>query len=177
MQISATRHSLRISTGRMAGCGYSFSGSDVNRDTSCPRVSRAGAGRESGEGVSTTAETSAKREAGSGGSGSAVAIPLTDAAAGPMVGARGSAVTTSVTIGAAEDKSVFTLAIEVVAVVFGASTGSGLAATDIAPRGAQLSSIGAAWVISIPGEPKPASQPATQPAAKTVPLNAARAAN
>src|SRR5262245_12507529 len=121
MQISATRHSLRISTGR-AGCGYSFSGSDVNRGTSCPRVSRSGAGPESGEGVSTTAETSGRREAGSGVSGSVVATLLTGAAAGPTVGVRGSgsAVTTSATMGAAEDTSVFTLAMEVVAVAFGA---------------------------------------------------------
>src|SRR5262249_16403684 len=143
MQISATRHSLRISTGCMAGCGYSFRGSDVNRDTSCPRVSRPDAGRESGKGVSTTAETFARRGAGPGGPGSAGVPPLTDAAAGPMAGGRGSGspVTTSATTGTAEDTSVFTLAMAVVADAFGASTGSGLVATDIAPRGAQLSSI------------------------------------
>src|SRR5215204_151663 len=34
MQISATRHSLRISTGRTTTFGYSLAGSDVNRDAS-----------------------------------------------------------------------------------------------------------------------------------------------
>ena len=34
MQISATRHSLRISTERATGFGYSFAASDVNRDAS-----------------------------------------------------------------------------------------------------------------------------------------------
>src|SRR5919197_1319025 len=39
MQISATRHSLGVSTGRTAGFGYSLAGSDVNRDTGHARVS------------------------------------------------------------------------------------------------------------------------------------------
>src|SRR5688500_13194220 len=39
MQISATRHSLGVSTGRTAGFGYSFTRSDVNRDATCTRVS------------------------------------------------------------------------------------------------------------------------------------------
>ena len=34
MQISATRHSLGVSTRRTAGFGSSFTGSDLNRDTS-----------------------------------------------------------------------------------------------------------------------------------------------
>src|SRR5512133_3649168 len=42
MQISATRHSLGISTGRTTAFGYSFAGSDVNRDTSCTRFSGGG---------------------------------------------------------------------------------------------------------------------------------------
>src|SRR5882724_10974398 len=54
IQMSTTRHSSRVSTGRAAGCGYSFAGSGLNRDTSRPGVSDGGAGRESGEGASTT---------------------------------------------------------------------------------------------------------------------------
>src|SRR5215211_1271115 len=91
MQISATRHSLGVSTKRTAGFGYSFSGSDVNRDASCTRFSGGGGGRASGEGASTTgaaaAETPARTKAGSGGSGSAVTASPTDMAAGAPVDA------------------------------------------------------------------------------------------
>ena len=69
------------------------------------------------------------------------------------------------------------LGTEVNAVSCGASTGSRLAVSDVASRGARLSSIVAAWAFSMPGEPKAASQPAIQPARRNVPLNAARAAN
>src|SRR5215211_5212087 len=54
MQISATRHSLGVSSGRTASFGYSFSGSDVNRDASCPDARGGCVGRESGTGASTT---------------------------------------------------------------------------------------------------------------------------
>src|SRR5829696_4894714 len=54
MQISATRHSLGVSSGRTASFGYSFSGSDVNRDASCPDARGGGVGRASGPGASTT---------------------------------------------------------------------------------------------------------------------------
>src|SRR5215217_5570055 len=67
MQISATRHSLGVSSRRTAGFGYSFSGSDVNRDASCTRFSGGGGGRASGEGASATgvaaAETPARTKA------------------------------------------------------------------------------------------------------------------
>src|SRR6266705_3212333 len=72
MQISTTRHSSRVSTGRAAGCGYSFSGSGLNRDTSRTRVSGGGVGRESGKAAST-AETPARTKAVSRGAGSTVA--------------------------------------------------------------------------------------------------------
>src|SRR5260370_12049139 len=53
MQMSTTRHSSRVSTGRAAGCGSSFAGSLLNRDTSRTGVSGGGVGRESGKGAST----------------------------------------------------------------------------------------------------------------------------
>src|SRR6266536_2042507 len=55
MQISATRHSLGVSIGRTAGLRYSFPGSDVNRDASCPRFSGGGVGRGPGKAASTIA--------------------------------------------------------------------------------------------------------------------------
>src|SRR5262245_65716726 len=44
MQISATRHSSGVSTGRAAGFAYSFTGSDGDSDASCMRVSGGGVG-------------------------------------------------------------------------------------------------------------------------------------
>src|ERR671934_120760 len=44
MQISASRHSLGVSTGRTAGFGSSFAGSDVNRDPSCTPAAFGGSG-------------------------------------------------------------------------------------------------------------------------------------
>src|SRR5262245_66646974 len=44
MQISATRHSSGVSTGRTAGFGYSFTGSGLNREVSATRVSGGGVG-------------------------------------------------------------------------------------------------------------------------------------
>src|SRR6266404_84765 len=52
MQMSTTRHSSSVSTGRAAGCGSSVAGSPLNRDTSRTRVSCGGVGRESGKGAS-----------------------------------------------------------------------------------------------------------------------------
>src|SRR4029450_10051996 len=53
MQISTTRHSSAVSTGRAAGFRYSVPGSDVNSDASCPRVSGGRVGGGSGNGAST----------------------------------------------------------------------------------------------------------------------------
>src|SRR5947199_5593090 len=53
MQMSTTRHSSRVSIGRAAGCGSSFSGSGLNSDTSRPRVSVGGVDDETGVAVST----------------------------------------------------------------------------------------------------------------------------
>ena len=189
MQMSATRHSLGVSTERTAGFGYSFAGSDVNREVSCAGAWGGGIRRESGKGASTTgasaAEAPARRKPGSVRSRSAgVASPM-DKAAGATVSSARSALGTSATnmeagttAGSGDAGSaVARLGTEVNAVACGASTGSRLAVSDVASRGARLSSIVAAWAFSMPGKPKAASQPAIQPARRTVPLNAARAAN
>src|SRR6266496_3431744 len=60
MQISATKHSLGISTARTAGFGYACTGPDVNKDASCPRVSGGGIGRGSGKAGSMIATCSAE---------------------------------------------------------------------------------------------------------------------
>src|SRR5688500_15193266 len=89
MQISATRHSSRVSSGRTAGFGTAFTGSELNSDTGCTRVSGGGVGRESGKGASKTGtsavETFAGTKAVSGGYGSAAAAS-TDMAAGATAG-------------------------------------------------------------------------------------------
>src|SRR5262245_25228106 len=51
MQMSTTRHSSSVSSGRAAGCASSSTGPGLNRDTSRARVSGGGVGRES-EGAS-----------------------------------------------------------------------------------------------------------------------------
>src|ERR1700730_1113941 len=48
MQVSTPRHWSEVSSGRAAGFGYSFSGSDVDTDASCIRVP-GGGGAEAGE--------------------------------------------------------------------------------------------------------------------------------
>src|SRR5688572_1207264 len=79
MQISSTRHSSNISTGRAAGSRYSVSGrrSNVNRDTTRTGVSSGGAGRGSGKGASTMgtsgADTPARTKLDSGGARTTVA--------------------------------------------------------------------------------------------------------
>src|SRR6266481_3783348 len=84
MQMSTTRHSSSVSTGRAAACGSSSTGSGLNRDTSRTRVSGGGVGRESGKGASTTgawaAETPARPKAVSRGPGSTVAASSSTAA-------------------------------------------------------------------------------------------------
>src|ERR1051325_11554718 len=78
MQISATRHSSGISIGRATGFGSSFTFLSVDRDTSRPRASGCGVGRDSGKGTSradaSAAEKPARTEEFSGGSGSATAV-------------------------------------------------------------------------------------------------------
>src|SRR6266498_2970410 len=91
MQISATRHSLGVSTGRTAGFRYSFPGSDVNRDASCPRFSGGGVGRESGKGASRIAtsvtETPSSPIAVACGASMGSAPAVADVAGLPSIGA------------------------------------------------------------------------------------------
>src|SRR5262249_23002098 len=63
MQMSTTRHSSNVSTGRAAACGSSSTGSGLNRDTSRTRLSGGGVGRESGKGASTTGASAAETPA------------------------------------------------------------------------------------------------------------------
>src|SRR5262245_25495664 len=90
MQMSTTRHSSSVSTGRAAGCGSSSTGSGLNRDTSRTRVSGGGVGRESGKGAPTTgawaAETSARPKAVSRGPASTVAASVAGTAADATAG-------------------------------------------------------------------------------------------
>ena len=167
MQISATRHSSGVSTGRTAGFGYSFTGSDLNRDTSCTRVSGGGVGRESGKGASKTGTSAAEKPAGtkavSGGSGSAVAALPTDMAAGATAGS------------GSLRWDVATAATEAIALAGGASTASAASALkDVAPRVAPPSPIGVG-VFSMPDAPKTPSLAAPQSVRATVPHNTAKA--
>src|SRR5262245_22951823 len=95
MQISATRHSLGVSTGRTAGLNSSSPDSDLNRDTSRARVSGSGAGSEAAAGVSATgasaagisaAEVPARTKTDWGRPESAAATSTTDLAAGATAG-------------------------------------------------------------------------------------------
>src|SRR5215469_10311389 len=79
MQISTTRHSSGVSTGRTVGFGYSFTGSDVDRDANCTWGSSGGVGAETTRGVSETG-ASAAGTAVARGSGSGVAALPTDMA-------------------------------------------------------------------------------------------------
>src|SRR5262245_41991063 len=147
-QISSTRHSSRISTGRAAGCRYSAGGSDVNRDTSRVRVS--GGGRESVEGASTAgtsvADTPARTNSvtlGAGSSGASGAGTPADATAPRSDVATASAATI------AGFSSTLTFLMSALAVV----------ASRAAPGG------------SIPNHSGPPNLAAYQPARTTVPHN------
>src|SRR5712691_8083279 len=84
MQISATRHSSKVSSGRTVGFG-SLIGSDVDTDASCTRVSSGGVAAEATKGVSETG-ASATAAAVSRGSGSGVAALPTNMAEGTTAG-------------------------------------------------------------------------------------------
>src|SRR5829696_10216469 len=80
MQTSGAGHSLGVSTGRTAGWGSCFSGSDVNSEPRL-RIARCGGGPESGRAPSiraSAAGTLARTTGVWGDSGSAVAAFLTD---------------------------------------------------------------------------------------------------
>src|SRR2546426_8799106 len=147
MQISTTRHSSRVSTGRAADCGSAFAGSGLNRDTR--RLSGGGVGRESGKGASTV-ETPARTEAASRGAGSAAA---------PSPRETGSL-----------RWDVAAAATEAIAAASGAPTRPASALEVVAPRAAARFQIGIA-VFSRPDHSKPPSLAAHQPARVTVPHN------
>src|SRR5215204_406610 len=141
MQMSATRHSSGVSAGRTTGFGYSLTSINMDRDTSCTRVSGAGVGRESGKGPSRTgtsaAEKPARTEAVSGGSGSAVAA--SDMAA-------------DATIGSGRLRWDAAAAMEPIGLANGASTAPPTSALEgVAPRVAPPSPIA---LFSTPDEPK-----------------------
>src|SRR4029079_2803630 len=159
MQISATRHSSGVSAGRTTGSGYSFTSFNMDRDTSCTRVSGGGVGRESGKGASRTgtpaAEKPARTEAVSGGSGSAVAA--SDMAAGA-------------TLGSGRLRwDVAAAAMEPIALANGASTAPPASALKgVAPRVALRSPIA---LLSMPDEPKTPGPAKPQPVRAIVPHN------
>src|SRR5262249_47129804 len=84
MQISTTRHSSGVSTGRTVGFGSCVTGSDVDTDASRICVS-GGGGAEATKGFSETG-ASAAGTAVSRGSGSGVAVLPTDLAEGSTTG-------------------------------------------------------------------------------------------
>src|SRR6266852_5313846 len=144
MQISATRHSSRISMELTASLASFGTGSGVLAVANCTGgVSGGSICDESGDAASTIDSGSSEAAVVS------VAVPVPDSAA----------VATSALATAALP----------IAVACGASASSASAVRD----GARRSSIGTAPVFSMPAEPKPASQATTQPARTTVPHNAA----
>src|SRR5262245_12649781 len=158
MQISTTRHSSGVSTGRTVGLGCSSTGSDVDTDASCARVS-GGVERGSGKGASKAGASAAEGPAISGGSGSAVGALLTDTGADATAGSG------SLTWDPA------TAATEAIALAGGALTGSPASALKGAvPRIAPRFPLGVA-VLPMPNEPRTPSLAAPQSTRATVPHN------
>ena len=159
MQISATRHSSGVSIGRTTGFGYSFTSCNMDRDTSCTRVSGRCVGRELGKGVSrmgtSAAEKPARTEAVASGSGSAVAA--SDMAAGA-------------TIGSGRSRwNVATAATELIALANGVSTAPPASALKgVTPRVALRSPI---VLLSMPDEPKTLGLAKPQPVGTIAPHN------
>src|SRR5262249_37454842 len=165
MQMSTTRHSSNVSTGRTAACGSSSTRSGLNRDTSRTRVS-GGVGRESGKGASTrgasAAGTPARPKAVSRGPGSTVAASVGGTAA-------------DVTAGSGSLRwDVVTAATEAIACASSAPTAPASALKIVAPCAAPRFQIGVA-VFSIPNHSKPPSLAAHDPAIVTVPHNSTSA--
>src|SRR5712671_5403298 len=148
MQISATRHSSRISTESTASFASFGTGSGVLAVvTDAGGVS--GGSICDGSGNAATTIDSGLSEAAV----VSVAVPVTGSAA----------VATSAPAAAAA-AALATLAI---AIACGSSASRALAAREAAPF-----SIGTAPVFSVPAEPKPASQPTMTPARTSDPQNA-----
>src|SRR6266536_3098476 len=149
MQISTTRHSSRISTEFTASLASFGTGSGVLAVATCTGV--VSGGSVSGGSICD-------------GSGNAAMTIDCGSSEGAVV-----SMAACVTDSAAVATSALAIATLLIAVACGASAGAASAARD----GARRSSIGTAAVISMPAEPKPASQATTQPARTTVPHNAA----
>src|SRR6266436_5397593 len=150
MQISATRHSSRISTELTASLASFGTGSGALAVVICTGgVSGGSICDESGNAASTIDSGTCEAAAVS------VTVPVTDSAA----------VVTS---------ALATAAVLPITLACAAYASSASAARD----GARWSSIGTAPVFSMPAEPKPASQATTKLARTTVPQNdAATVAN
>src|SRR5258705_3493943 len=153
MQISATRHSSRISTESTASLASFGTGSGVLAVvTGTGSVSGGSICDESGN-AATTIDSGLSEAAVV-----SVAVPITGSVA----------VATSALATAVLATATATAALPI-AVACGATASSVSAVRD----GARRSSIGTAAVISMPAEPKPASEATTQPARTTVPQDAA----
>src|SRR6476660_5207264 len=143
MQVSATRHSSRISmelTAFLASFGTRSDGFAVATCT----------GGKSADGTCD----------GSGNAASTINFGSSEAAV--------VSVATPVTDSTAVATSALAITGLPIAIACGSSTSTASAVRD----GARRSSIGTAAVISMPAEPKPASQATTQPARTTVPQDA-----
>src|SRR5262245_26674560 len=158
MQISGTRHSSGVSTGRTAVLGYAFTRSEVDTDASCARVS-GGGGPEAGNGASKTGASAAEKPAVSVGSGSAVGALPTDPGAGA----------TADSAGLRWDAA--TAVTEAIALAGSASTGSPAPALKDAALRVALRSPTVVAVLAMPEEPKTPSLAVPQSARATVPHN------
>src|SRR6266852_1580993 len=143
MQISATRHSSRISTESTASLASFGTGSGVLAVVT-------GSGGVSGSICDESGNAATTIDSG-----------LSEAAV--------VSVAVSVTGSAVVATSALATAALPIAVACGATASTASAVRD----GARRSSIGTAAVISMPAEPKPASEATTQPARTTVPQDAA----
>src|SRR5262245_24329640 len=166
MQMSTTRHSSSVSTGRAAACGSSSTGSGLNRDTSRTRVSGGGVGRESGKGAPTTgawaAETPARPKAVSRGPASTVAASVAGTAADATAGS------------GSLRSDVVAAATEATVCASNAPTGAASALEIVAPRVAPRFQIDVA-VFSMPDHSKLPSLAAHHPAIVTVAHNSTSA--
>src|SRR5712675_405081 len=142
MQVSATRHSSRISMELTASLASFGTRSDGFAVATCTGGKSAG-GICDGSGNAASTIDSGSSEA----AGLPVAIPVTDSTA------------------------VATSALAITGLPIAIACGSS-ASLALAARDAARFSIGTAPVFLMPAEPKPASQPTIQPARTTVPHNA-----
>src|SRR6266403_2564934 len=174
MQISATRHSSRISTESTASLASFGTGSGVLAVvTGTAGVSGGSICDESGN-AATTIDSGLSEAAVSEAAVVSVAVAITGSVAVATSALATAALAIAVlaiaglAIAGLATAASATAALPI-AVACGATASSVSAVTD----GARRSSTGTAAVISMPAEPKPASEAATQPARTTVPQDAA----